>query len=132
LHHNATPAEWSDKRGVEVFHKPGDEVSQSLAKAISLELSKATDQNSNYVGVHPAMRLAVVENVKAPAVLVEVAYMSCLDDLKRIVTDEFQKCAAEGIYNGLVRFFLGLSQAGLAPGLDALPVQEAGAGGSSQ
>jgi N-acetylmuramoyl-L-alanine amidase len=129
LHHNATPAEWSDKRGVEVFHKPGDEVSQTLAKAISAELSKATSQNSNYVGVHPGMRLAVVENVKAPAVLVEVAYMSCLEDLKRIVTEEFQNSAAEGIYNGLVRFFLARYQPELgAAGADASAVQGAGGG----
>ena len=114
---------------VEVFHKPGDEVSQTLAKAISAELSKATSQNSNYVGVHPGMRLAVVENVKAPAVLVEVAYMSCLEDLKRIVTEEFQNSAAEGIYNGLVRFFLARYQPELgAAGADASAVQGAGGG----
>lgn len=65
------------------------------------------------------------------SVLIEVGFMNCLEELKLLVTDSFQKEVARGIYDGLVSFFSGAplaqqeasasqSQASPASGMDFL------------
>lgn len=131
IHHNSSLIEWTETSGIEVYHKSGHSQSKKLAEVLGRAISGRTGQNLGYVGVHRAFLLGVLEGAKVCSVLIEVGFMNCLEELKLLVTDSFQKEVARGIYDGLVSFFSGAplaqqeasasqSQASPASGMDFL------------
>ena len=109
IHHNSSRVQWSQISGVEIYHKSGDGLSRALAQSLGLAMLQTTGQRLAYVGVHRSFLLGVLEMPRIPSVLVEVGFMNCLDELKRLVTDDFQIKAATGLINGLVSYFSGES-----------------------
>ncbi|NLU41229.1 MAG: N-acetylmuramoyl-L-alanine amidase [Firmicutes bacterium] len=109
IHHNSSRVQWSQISGVEIYHKSGDGLSRALAQSLGQAMPQATGQRLAYVGVHRSFLLGVLEMPRIPSVLVEVGFMNCLDELKRLVTDDFQIKAATGLINGLVSYFSGES-----------------------
>ena len=47
----------------------------------------------------------IVDNSKVPMVLVEVGYMTNLQELEEIQKPEYQKKVAQGIYNAIMQAF---------------------------
>jgi N-acetylmuramoyl-L-alanine amidase len=119
IHHNSTKAEWTETSGIEIYHKTGDAASKKLAEALGQSIPKMTGQKLSYVGVHRAFLLGVLEGSRVPSVLTELGFMSCKEELKRLVTDAFQNEAAKGILNGLVSYFSGQSADEPQPSEDA-------------
>lgn len=109
IHHNSSKAEWTETSGIEIYHKTGDAASKKLAESLGQSIPKITGQRLSYVGVHRAFLLGVLEGSRVPSVLVELGFINCLEELKRLVTDAFQNEAAKGILDGLVSYFSGRS-----------------------
>lgn len=104
IHHNSSRVRWSQISGVEIYHKSGDGLSKALAESLGLAMPQATGQRLAYVGVHRSFLLGVLETSRVPSVLVEVGFMNCLDELRRLVTEDFQIKAATGMIDGLVSY----------------------------
>lgn len=127
IHHNSSRVQWSQISGVEIYHKSGDALSRALAQSLGLTLPQATGQKLAYVGIHRSFLLGVLETSRIPSVLVEVGFMNCLDELRRLVTDDFQIKAASGMINGLVSYFSGESPELDTAGTELLAKSWAGA-----
>lgn len=77
--------------------------SHILAKSIQLDTVRKL-KNSKYDVINRGYRTAsyyVIANTQIPAVLVEVAYSSNIDDAKLLKSRAFKDSAAEGIANGI-------------------------------
>ncbi len=91
-------------RGTETLYRAKDPASESLARAVQDELVKAiTLVNRRIWGRED---LAVFNQTKMPAIMVEVGFIDNADEELLLRAAGFQKVAAQGIYNGIRRFYL--------------------------
>ena len=91
-------------RGTETLYRAKDPASESLARAVQEELVKAiTLVNRRIWGRED---LAVFNQTKMPAIMVEVGFIDNADEELLLRAAGFQKVAAQGIYNGIRRFYL--------------------------
>lgn len=87
--------------GSQTFFEKGDSAGKGLAKAIQKEL----------IAIRPSKRIAVpgeyylLEKVKAPAVIVEVGYLSHPGDALLLASPNFRTAVAEAIGRGVVAYF---------------------------
>lgn len=91
-------------KGTEVFHFPGSVEGGKLAKAIQSSLIGIGGLVDRGV---KANNFAVLRETKMPAVLVELAFISNLEEEKLLSSDAFQNQAAKAIVNGIYSY-LGL------------------------
>ncbi len=90
--------------GISTFYSSSSSVaakSKALATSIQSELVKAISFNSR--GVKDAA-FYVIKNTKMPAVLVEVGFISNPTEEQLLRSPEFQRKAALGVYQGILRF----------------------------
>lgn len=98
VHSNSNP----DPRiaGAMTFYPSGR--SQSLA----LEVQSALIESTNAVdkGVAPAT-FYVLRNTSMPSILVEMGFVTNEQEAKKLQDDSYRNSIAQGIYNGIVRYF---------------------------
>ena len=91
-------------RGTETLYRAKDPASEVLARAVQDEVVKAiTLANRRIWGRDD---LAVFNQTKMPAIMVEVGFLDHADEEVLLRSPGFQKVAAQGIYNGILRFYL--------------------------
>ena len=54
-------------------------------------------------GVLPGHSIDIIRICEIPAVLLEVGYMTNQEELEKLISPEYQKQAAQGIYNAILR-----------------------------
>lgn len=79
------------------------EVRKKLAQAVQQELVKAIGLRN--IGILEA-NFAVLRHTKVPSILVETAFISNPQEEKLLATAEFREKIAEGICNGILKYFL--------------------------
>lgn len=91
-------------RGTETLYRAKDAASELLARTVQDEVVQAiTLANRRIWGRDD---LAVFNHTKIPAVMVEVGFLDHPDEEVLLRSPGFQKVAAQGIYNGIRRFYL--------------------------
>lgn len=83
--------------------KEGDGSSYQLAKMIHEEVLKSTGFQDKKMVERP--NLAVLRTSNMPAALIEVGFISNLEDEKLITNSEFQDRVVDGIIKGIERYF---------------------------
>jgi len=90
--------------GAETWYYPGSLLGELLANCIQDELM---EQISTYNrGVKSRDDLAVLNNTYMPAVLVEGAFVTNFEEAKLLLSPDFRRSIARGIYNGIDKYFL--------------------------
>lgn len=75
--------------------------SSQLAELVQNELNELLNTRNRGIKQAP---FKVLSSVAAPAVLIEVAFISNPEEERKLITEEFQAGVAEAIYRGLTRF----------------------------
>ena len=86
-------------QGTETFYYRGSAKGKRLAKAINDEIVKTLETRDR--GIKDTTSLYVVKRTNAPAVLVECAFISNLDDEKLLI--DKAKIFAQAIVRGIVK-----------------------------
>lgn len=105
IHHNAS--ESTAAAGTSVYHYPGSQDGALLASFIQQELVEAfgwAGVSGKDDGIHSA-NFAVLRETTMPAALSESAFMSNPEEAALLATDEFRQKEAQGIYNGIIKYF---------------------------
>jgi N-acetylmuramoyl-L-alanine amidase len=88
--------------GIEVFHYPGHQASQLLAKDILADIA----QNTGLVGLGVKQDdFVVIRESQMPSILVEVGFLSNFQEENTIKTPQFKDNAAMGIYQGILDYY---------------------------
>lgn len=91
-------------RGTETLYRAKDPVSEVFARTVQEELvNSITLANRRIWGRDD---LAVFNNTRMPAIMVEVGFLDHPDEEVLLRAPGFQEAAAQGIYNGIKRFYL--------------------------
>jgi len=90
-------------RGTETLYNPNRESNQLLAQAIQTELVKELQLYDR--GLRKRTDLAVLNGSQIPTALVEVAFLNHPEEEVLLRAPGFQQAAAQGIFNGIVRYF---------------------------
>ncbi len=91
-------------RGTETLYRHGDKEGERLAQIIQEELVKAISLLDR--GIRQRDDLAVLNGSRVPAALVEIGFINHVDEEVLLRSSGFQKAAAQGIFNGIERYFL--------------------------
>lgn len=102
VHANSFPESYW--HGAQTFHYPGDQRSRRLAVAIQQQLVKR-HLTPDYREALPG-RYYVLHQVQAPAVLVEVGFLSNPQESRNLQDPAYQRRLADAIFAGLVDFWL--------------------------
>lgn len=100
---HANSYEGTAAKGIETLYNPLYLENFRLAQAVQSELVQSL--NAVNRGVRPRTDLHVLNNVKMPAVLVEVGFLSHPEEEEMLIDPEYQKMIAEGLLNGVLIFF---------------------------
>jgi len=98
IHANAVAS--AQRHGAEVFFSAKSETGKSLAQFIQTELCKVTQVSRTAKSAD----YFVLRRNKIPAVLVEVGYITNIEERLLLQTPEYQKKLAEAIANGIYQF----------------------------
>ena len=107
IHSNAMDAGREDVNGTMVFYgakKDKDEpwvLSKTLASNILSYLCDAIDTAD--LGVQVGDELAVIRGTQAPAVLVELAFITNPDDREKLMSNQYRQKAAQAIADGIIK-----------------------------
>ncbi len=102
LHSNASSN--PDAYGIYTYHHPSSQVSPHLASTIQSAVIQSTDAKDR--GIMSA-NFVVLRETKMPAVLVEMGFMTNHEELMRLIDSGYQDKLADGLANGIVRYFSG-------------------------
>ncbi len=100
IHCNAYDKD-ANVQGLIVFHYPGSERGEALAKSIQTPACEFTGAKDR--GISSA-NYSVVRESYMPAVLVETGFMTCHEELMRLVDDTYQTQIARGVAQGIIRY----------------------------
>lgn len=103
IHANATgQGEFNLSQGVETFcYKFGGE-GEKLARAVHTQLVKGTKQKDR--GVKEG-NFQVIRETKMPAILIEAAFMTNLDEANLLISNDFREEVSEEIYKGICAYY---------------------------
>ena len=106
VHSNSTvEGEMSQYNGTEVLYdeQKSEEgfSSKRLAQICLEEATAAMGSKSN--GVTYGSSIYIIRNCEVPAALIEVGFMTNQEELNKMASAEYQKKAAQGIYNAILR-----------------------------
>lgn len=101
IHLNAIPSSrWS---GAQTFYNPIYTENEASAKFIQDEL-RINLQNTTRKA-KPINNVYLLKNTKKPGVLVEIGFLSNLEERNLLVQDEYQEKVAASVYKGILRYF---------------------------
>lgn len=101
IHNNSSTS--SQANGTEVFYFPTSASGKTLASYIQEEVSKVVDTRNR--GTTDRGGLFVLSHTTMPAALVEGAFLSNREDEARLKDSGFRQRLAQGIANGILRYF---------------------------
>ena len=106
VHSNSTvDGQMSKYSGTEVMYDElkGEEglSSKHLAQICLEEATAAMGSKSN--GVTHGNNIFIIRNSEVPAALIEVGFMTNQEELSKLTSKDYQKKAAQGIYNAILR-----------------------------
>ena len=100
--------------GGQVFHRPGaDELTRTLARHIQRELRHITAGTDREVSDHVDHYL--LNNVTAPAVTVEVGFLSNPREAQLLAREDYRRKLAWAIFLGIAHYFAEYDSPGLKP-----------------
>jgi len=103
VHANASGSgEFNSGQGVETFCYKFGGNAEKLARAVHAQLIKGTKQKDR--GVKEG-NFQVLRQTKMPAILVEAAFMTNLEEAKLLASDKFREEVAEEIYKGICAYY---------------------------
>lgn len=92
-------------RGHQVFYSKNNEQSKQIAQLIQARLIEVLDPPEKRE-IKPASKdIYLLHNAEIPAVLIECGFLSNPEEEKLLLTEEYQKKLAWGIYTGLIQYF---------------------------
>lgn len=103
VHHNSGIDLSETARGTETYYKAGSDASRALGLAVQSAVVSALGTVDR--GARPNPGYVVLKEAAVPAVLVEVAFLSHPEEEELIKEAWFRNRAAEGIFNGLLKYF---------------------------
>lgn len=106
VHNNASgDGKFSSLNGTMVLYSPdeNDDSSERLAQ-ICLENVNAST-GSKDLGLVEADHIYIVRASEVPVALIEVGYMTNVNELNNLCTPEYQRKVAQGIYNAIMQAF---------------------------
>ncbi|SHG11180.1 N-acetylmuramoyl-L-alanine amidase CwlD [Ornithinibacillus halophilus] len=100
LHLNATPStKW---RGAQTFYYPKSEESKHLAKMVQAEIIRNMENTKR--SPLAMNNLYLLKNAKIPGALVEIGFLSNVEERNLLKQDEYQLKMAASIYEGILRY----------------------------
>ncbi len=105
FHANAFKNAWSEHRGWEIYYKPNDNFSKDLAKYIKNASFPSSGEGMGipFRGIKTE-RFFVIRHTEMPAVLIEHAFMTNIDECALLKTEEFRDKAARADAKGIMDF----------------------------
>ncbi|WP_042420127.1 N-acetylmuramoyl-L-alanine amidase CwlD [Geomicrobium sp. JCM 19038] len=100
LHLNATPS--SKWRGAQTFYNRTFEESKLMAESVQGEMVRQLE-NTNRSAL-PIHNIFLVDRAEIPGVLVEVGFLSNIQEAADLGTEEYQDKVAASIYQGMLRY----------------------------
>ena len=96
----------SSVRGLEVYTATGDDTGYALGEQILNALVKSTELRNR--GMKDGSNLRVLKNAKMPAALIEMGFISNVDDA--ILLRDSSELFVQGLYNGILSYFDNLEE----------------------
>jgi len=107
IHNNASGSgRFNEENGTLVMYSP-DEMEMSPSKRLALiclENVCATAGSTN-LGVVKGDNIHIIRESKVPVALIEVGYMTNHEELDKLITPEYQRLVAQGVYNAIMQAF---------------------------
>ncbi|WCR26372.1 N-acetylmuramoyl-L-alanine amidase CwlD [Paenibacillus thiaminolyticus] len=104
LHMNSIPSgKWS---GAQSFYTKRHPESERLAKWIQSEI-RHNLENTDRVAKPVDRRLYLMEHIEIPSALVEVGFLSNLEESRKLADEQYQRKVAASVYKGILRFMAG-------------------------
>lgn len=94
----------SSSWGWQSFYKKGSDVSKVLGECIQSSISDCIDR-PNKRTVLPISNVRIIDKAQIPAVIVECGFLSNMEDLTLLQTEEYREQIASGILNGIEMFY---------------------------
>lgn len=88
-------------QGLYVYHFPGSIAGSELAQTIQTEAVKFSGAIDRGIA---SANFSVLRNTGMPAVLVETGFMSCQEELTKLMDEGYQTKLARGIAQGIIRY----------------------------
>ncbi|SET85398.1 N-acetylmuramoyl-L-alanine amidase [Oceanobacillus limi] len=100
IHLNATPStKW---RGAQSFYYPKSDESRHLAKMIQAEIIRNLENtNRSALAIN---NLYLLKNAEVPGTLVEIGFLSNVEEREQLKQEEYQRQMAGSIYEGILRY----------------------------
>lgn len=89
-------------RGIEVYYYPGRTEGAHLAGKVVNEMVTATGLKSLGVKTND---FVVIRETQMPSILVELGFLSNFEEESKILTPEFRRNAARGIFQGIIDYY---------------------------
>lgn len=107
IHHNsASSTTFTDRQGTLVMCSQSDTSEYSSARFAEICLRNINETaGSKRRGLGNGDNLHIIKNSEVPAALIEVGYMTNLEELAKLQTTEYQKLVAQGVYNAVMEAF---------------------------
>lgn len=107
IHHNtASSTGFTDRQGTLVMYNQSDTSEYSGERLAEICLRNINETaGSNRRGFGKGDNLHIIKYSKVPVVLIEVGYMTNLEELAKLQTAEYQKLVAQGVYNAVMEAF---------------------------
>jgi N-acetylmuramoyl-L-alanine amidase len=102
IHHNASPD--TGAQGVMTLYYPTSKEKSMTGKKFAqiVQRNMVEDLKARDWGIIPRPNLVVTRETSMPAVIAELGFMTSSQELKKLVTYEFQKKAAESLYRSII------------------------------
>lgn len=107
IHNNSSASgKFNDRNGTMVLYNQADESEFSSKRFAEMCLQNVMETaGSNRRGLAKGNYVHIVKNSKVPVALIEVGYMTNLEELAKLQTEEYQKLVAQGVYNAVMQAF---------------------------
>ena len=105
VHNNSALVPGPTARGTETFFRSNDPRSRALAESVQSSVVSALGTVDRGIIDNQTRGYYVLRYIDKPAILVEVAFLSNPDEEELLSHDWFRQRAAEGIFNGLLKYF---------------------------
>lgn len=101
IHLNAIPSpKW---RGAQTFYNRTGEENEKIAKFVQDEIRRNLE-NTNRIA-KPIGNVFLIKNAEIPGVLVEVGFLSNVEEAQLLGTEKYQQKVAAAIYQGILRYY---------------------------
>ncbi|WP_138420145.1 N-acetylmuramoyl-L-alanine amidase CwlD [Aquibacillus sediminis] len=99
VHLNALPSDkWS---GAQTFFYPSLEKSEQLAELIQAEIKRNLDNTNRDAR---AVNMYLLKHAQTPGALVEIGFLSNVQEREQLKTEDYQRKMAASIYEGILRY----------------------------